>query len=324
MANEATSTTAPEQGQSDVENNNDEARSSGSHSGGTDEAISSAAAEVEREALGQGAKAPKKSEAPPAQTQAPTKHKVTIDGVTSEVTTEALIKGYQLEATSRKRLQEGATYKRSHDLLQNTVQQIKTNPESVFELVNSLGGNADQLAIARVKQLLALEAMSPVERRAHDAEQKLKQFEAQDAKTKEQQKQQETQQQKQARAQQTEGQIVQFFQQQNERPSPDVVELMLQHLIQSYQRPEGPISMADAYTRAKSGYAQRQTNWKKTLTVDDLTPELIEAARKKDLANLGTGFTQKRKPDDQAAQVRNPKARPSTDEWFKQLDDRFN
>lgn len=116
------------------------------------------------------------------------KYKVKVDGQELEVDQDELLKGYQTNKSATKRSQEAAALRKETDALRAEIEQdkkqlagffsnIKGNPDQIFDMLQQLGHDPDEIAMRRAYKKVEYERMNPEQREAHDAKKKLQEYE---------------------------------------------------------------------------------------------------------------------------------------------------
>jgi hypothetical protein len=126
-------------------------------------------------------KAPASAAADVAAPSAPAKHKVKIDGAEQEVTLDELVKGYQLEGTSRKRMSEAAKLQSEAKSLES---KLKAGGEAALRAAGWTEAQLEELSVqvlsakhAQALEAERLKAMDPKERENHELKKKLQEHE---------------------------------------------------------------------------------------------------------------------------------------------------
>jgi hypothetical protein len=218
--------------------------------------------------------------------------KVKIDGIESEVTEEELVKNYQLEQASRKRLEE------SSKQLKTLTEALKVGRENPAELLAWLGIDMKQFLTSQVKHQLEEAKLSPEQKELRDLRKLKQEQETRSQLEKEKLAQERQQQEFSGVAQKLENEILDALAEKKASKAliSDVARIMLSGLDSGK-----PITAQEAVKLAlkdTSSRLQAVLDESDEEFFDNLSPQAQEKLRKKLLSKVTTtSKTSKPQPD---------------------------
>jgi hypothetical protein len=266
---------------------------------------------------------------PKAEEKPVNKYKVKVDNEELEVDEEELKRGYAHNKAAAKRMEQAAEMRKQYERevqiakgFEQWIDNVKTNPEALFSLAEQLGLDVDDIAMKRAAERLKYEYMDEDQRRAYDNERELQRYKQMEQRQAELQRQQ-AQQQVLANARESvENEFVEFFTEQQIRPTPTVLARIAELKLGAASAGK-QISVAQAYQRVVKEQQQARLDLLANLSEDDiksLPKEQLQKLRQADMRQ----FNQGRRPTAQAsAPARKPQAM-STDDFFAMKDKQFS
>jgi len=211
-------------------------------------------------------------------TQEPQMIELEIDGVKQTFKPQQLlnvIKQYEDLTT------KASEWKSSQEQIENLFAALKENPESIWDLAESLGHDPRELTKSKFKQYLEYEQMTPEQKRVFELEQKLSSYEKEKMKVEEEQKAQEQEALVERYYQSIEKEFKDFYSESGVTPSKelavDLVKYQREQLELTGMRP----SVKESYKvlQARNDVLRRQVL--SQLSEDELPEELIKKVRQK-------------------------------------------
>ena len=224
------------------------------------------------------------------------KHKVKIEGREQEIAYDELVKGYQLEKTAQKRLQEAAEYRKQvqSDLdkmsrYERLMEEMTTNPELLWQVAEQLGHNPKALAARLVEREYELAKMTPEQRKLRHYEEMEMQQKAAQEKAQRAQEEAEAKQYHDYACQQYAqtidaevGEILSTGQQISRREFERALEHIQRHLHVNGK----PMPFKQAFSYARREIEDERRDLLQTLDPDQIPKEVRERLRKAELARL--------------------------------------
>lgn len=149
-------------------------------------------------------------EAPPP----PEKHLVEIDGEKLELTTEELIRGYQIRKASDKTFREAADLRKQNEAFLNKAR----DPQGVLEMLQAFGHDPKQLSEQYLGDLLMFETMTDEQKEIHMLKAEKAQREREIARAMDQQKRETAEREGKARANQMQQSIIETMEKNPDLP----------------------------------------------------------------------------------------------------------
>jgi len=256
------------------------------------------------------------------------KHKTKVDGQDLEVDYDELVRGYGHSKAANARMQEAAKLRKEAEArekeLGDYIRSWKEQPDRAFSLLEQLGVDIDSIAMDRVMKKTQYELMTEAERKAFDNEEKLRRFEAKEAKEAEAKKALELEELREKASTELESQIIKFLESDPKRDAdPALVARAVDFMI--YALEEGQqIDISEAFAKAQAGFEKERQqifdrHLKAVLQSGQVPKELADMVRKADLANL-------RKEPPKRASAEESKAKKEAagiDDFFNDLGKRY-
>lgn len=251
------------------------------------------------------------------------KYRIKVDGQELEVDIEELKRGYQLKQASHKKFQEAAEKEKQAGQIMQALESGDLN-----FIVSKLGPQkARALMEDYLIEQIQYENLPEAERRAIDAERRLKQFEQE-----RQQEQQRLQQQEQERVMaqahaELDREVGEALKELGRKPTPRLVIRIVDEMIARMDAKDQRITAKDAVKYAQKGILTDLSEYLPQLSDEELfqtiPKEVWERMRKHDVNRVTQASTQRR-PKSSGNQPKNTKPkRIGMDDYFKQLDAKF-
>lgn len=298
-------------------------------SGSMEGSLEGAAAEVENVELGQDESLDQgQAEAKKEQAKALAKFKVKVDGQEMEVDENELKRSYAHAKAAAKRMEEAAEMRKSYQRqiqiaegFEKWIDNVKSNPEAVFGLLEQLGVDPDELAMRRAAEKLKYEYMDEDQRRAYDNERELRRYKEIEQRQAQQQRQQAEQAYLAKARESVESEFVDFFTEQGVKPTPTMLARIAELKLGAAAAGRS-LSMADAFKRVQAEQQKARLDLIANLSDDDikaLPKESLQKLRQADMRQYNAG----KRPTAQAStpQVKKPM---STDDFFAMKDKQFS
>lgn len=292
------------------------------------------AEEVEQEVLGTDGEKPKPkpSKAPATPEDDLTdlkgrKFKVKLDGQEREVDLDTLIKGYQLEQVSHKRLQEAAKERQLAQQAKALFEEMRQNPARLWDVAKQLGHNPYDLAANIMLEAIEEQNLTPEQKEARTAKQ-----EAAEAKKRLEEyerhfKQQQQQALAQAAAQEIDAEIGQYLSSTQDKVAPRQVARAVEYMLAALNHTGQRMPFAQAMERVSQDYAAEREELLSRLAdedLDKLPAQFLEKLRARDVARVTQPHRYARRPGGTQPQQPRRAAKPlTTDDFFAQLDKRY-
>ena len=291
--------------------------------------LEGAASEVESTELGQDESLDQgQAEAKKEQAKALAKFKVKVDGQEVEVDENELKRSYAHAKAAAKRMEEAAEMRKSYQRqiqiaegFEKWIDNVKTNPESLFALAEQLGLDVDDIAMRRAAERLKYEYMDEDQRRAYDNERQLQRYKDMEQRQLEAQRQQAEQAYLAKARESVESEFVDFFTEQGVKPTPTMLARIAELKLGAAAAGRS-LSMADAFKRVQAEQQKARLDLIANLSDDDikaLPKESLQKLRQTDMRQYNAG----KRPTVQAStpQVKKPM---STDDFFALKDKQFS
>lgn len=291
--------------------------------------LEGAASEVESTELGQDESLDQgQAEAKKEQAKALAKFKVKVDGQEVEVDENELKRSYAHAKAAAKRMEEAAEMRKSYQRqiqiaegFEKWIDNVKTNPESLFALAEQLGLDVDDIAMRRAAERLKYEYMDDDQRRAYDNDRELRRYKDMEQRQLEAQRQQAEQAYLAKARESVESEFVDFFTEQGVKPTPTMLARIAELKLGAAAAGKS-LSMADAFKRVQAEHQKARLDLIANLSDDDikaLPKESLQKLRQTDMRQYNAG----KRPTVQAStpQVKKPM---STDDFFAMKDKQFS
>lgn len=291
--------------------------------------LEGAASEVESTELGQEESLDQgQAEAKKEQAKALAKFKVKVDGQELEVDENELKRSYAHAKAAAKRMEEAAEMRKSYQRqiqiaegFEKWIDNVKTNPESLFALAEQLGLDVDDIAMRRAAERLKYEYMDDDQRRAYDNDRELRRYKDMEQRQLEAQRQQAEQAYLAKARESVESEFVDFFTEQGVKPTPTMLARIAELKLGAAAAGKS-LSMADAFKRVQAEHQKARLDLIANLSDDDikaLPKESLQKLRQTDMRQYNAG----KRPTVQAStpQVKKPM---STDDFFAMKDKQFS
>jgi hypothetical protein len=226
-------------------------------------------------------------------------HEITIDGKKTKVTLAELKRGYGHMKVATQRLQEAATIRKQNEQFSGIFEQIRTNPENFWELGTALGLDTKTMAAKIVLDEMRRESMSPEQRELEELRNQKNQWESERQREQRERQEREAAESEVANLQQTGESYATFFESKGISPTLEFQERMLTYLVSSFDSPQGPMTMEQAFERAqKWEQKQKSSRWQNLTDAEiaQLPPEIRSRFRKADVAGMRRPGTTQRAP----------------------------
>ena len=290
--------------------------------------LEGAASEAENESYGVEEEVKEFGEKQKQEQKPLNKYKVKVDGEELEVDENELKRSYAHAKAAAKRMEEAAELRKSYQRqiqiaegFEKWIDNVKNNPEAVFQLLEQLGVDPDEAAMRRAAERLKYEYMDEDQRRAYDNERELRRYKEMEQRQAELQRQQAEQAYLAKAREAVEDEFVQFFTEAGVKPTPELLERVA--LLKYNAALEGKrITMADAYNRAKASLDKARLQMIANLTEEDfkkLPPDARKKLRQTDMREFNAG----RRPTTQASTPQTKKPM-STDDFLAMKDKQFS
>lgn len=250
-----------------------------------------------------------------------TKHRVKVEGAETEIPYEELLSGYQQSKASTKRFQEAAKAAQEAD------QILRSLKEDPWAAMQQLGLNPDELSERRVAERLEWELMPEDQRKFVEMQRKVNQYETKEKTWKQQQEAQEQQALQSQALQEIDTEIGEVLKSSGVKPSPKVVARVAEVMLAALERGER-IPASKAYERSsidlRDEVISHLTSLPIAKAVEMLPKEFVNAMRQHFVSKVTDDkpFSAKR-PSTPPSQGGGKKVVKSTDELFKQLEEKF-
>lgn len=263
-----------------------------------------------------------------AEQKALAKFKVKVDGQELEVDENELKRSYAHAKAAAKRMEEAAELRKSYQRqiqiaegFEKWIDNVKNNPEAVFQLLEQLGVDPDEAAMKRAAERLKYEYMDENQRRAYDNERELRRYKEMEQKQAELQRQQAEQAYLAKARESVESEFVDFFTEQGVKPTPTMLARIAELKLGAAAAGRS-LSMADAFKRVQAEQQKARLDLLANLSDDDikaLPKESLQKLRQTDMRQFNAG----RRPTAQASAPQTKKPM-STDEFFAMKDKQFS
>jgi hypothetical protein len=226
-------------------------------------------------------------------------HEITIDGKKTKVSLAELKRGYGHMKVATQRLQEAATIRKQNEQFSGIFDSIRTNPENFWELGTALGLDTKTMAAKIVLDEMRRESMSPEQRELEELRNQKNQWESERQREQRERQEREAAESEVANLQQTGESYASFFESKGVQPTLEFQERMLTYLVSSFDGPNGPLTMEQAFERAqKWEQKQKSSRWQNLTDAEiaQLPPEIRSRFRKADVAGMRRPGTTQRAP----------------------------
>lgn len=216
-------------------------------------------------------------------------HEVTIDGKKTKVSLAELKRGYGHMKVATQRLQEAARVREQNQRFSGIFESIRNNPAHFWELGSALGIDVDSVAATRVLEAMRRESLTPEQRELEDLRKWKQDGDSEREQSEAERKRQEAAQAEVANLERVGNDYATYFESKGVTPTLDFQERMLSYLVASYSRPEGPMSMDEAFTRAQRWEERQKASRWENLSDEDLKrlpPNVRQKFRQADVASM--------------------------------------
>lgn len=250
-------------------------------------------------------------------------HEVTIDGKKSKVTLAELKRGYGHNKVATQRLQEAAQIREQNKKFSGIFESIRSTPENFWQLGDALGLDTRKMAAEIVLQEMRRESLTPEQRELEDLREFKKTQETERQKAERERAEREASESEVANLERTADSYASFFESKNMSPNLDFQERFLTLLVASYDRPEGPMKMEEAYARTQKWEQRQKASKWDNLTEDEIAsmPANVRSTlRKSDVAAMRRSGPQGRPaPQKSVAAPVPPQGTVSTSDAFDSI-----
>lgn len=292
--------------------------------------LEGAASEVEGTELGHDESLDQdQAEAKKEQAKALAKFKVKVDGQELEVDENELKRSYAHAKAAAKRMEEAAEMRKAYQRqiqiaegFEKWIDNVKNNPEALFNLAEQLGLDVDDIAMRRAAERLKYEYMDEDQRRAYDNERQLQRYKEMEQRQLEAQRQQAEQQYLAKARESVESEFVDFFTEQGVKPTPTMLARIAELKLGAAAAGRS-LSMADAFKRVQAEHQKARLELIANLSDDDikaLPKESLQKLRQTDMRQYNAG----KRPTAQSASTPQVKKPMSTDDFFAMKDKQFS
>lgn len=297
-------------------------------SGSMEGSLEGAASEAEQDSQGIESELQEGQKKQTPEQKAIAKFKVKVDGQEMEVDENELKRSYAHAKAAAKRMEEASEMRKSYQRqiqiaegFEKWINNVISNPEAVFGLLEQLGVDPDDVAMRRAAEKLKYEYMDDNQRRAYDNERELSRYKQLEQRQAEAQRQQ-AEQAYIAKARETvESEFVDFFTEAGVKPTPTMLARIAELKLGAAAAGRS-LSMADAYKRVSAEQQKARLDLIANLSDDDiksLPKESLQKLRQTDMRQFNAG----KRPTTQASAPQN-KQPMSTDDFFAMKEKQFS
>lgn len=249
-------------------------------------------------------------------------HEVTINGKKEKVTLAELKRGYGHNKVATQKLQEAARIREQNQRFSGIFENIRNNPAHFWELGSALGIDVDSIAATRVLEAMRRESLTPEQRELEDLRKWKQEGDSEREQSEAERQRQEAAQQEVANLERVGNDYATYFESKGVTPTLEFQERMLSYLVASYSRPEGPMSMADAFARAQRWDERQKSSRWENLSDEDLKrlpPHVRQKFRQADVASMKRPGAAQRAPAQPTPPLAVPDKPMTTSEAFDQM-----
>lgn len=242
-----------------------------------------------------------------------------IDGVKKSFKPQQLLNVIkQYEDLSKK----SSEWQASQTQIENLFASLKQNPESLWDLAESLGHDPRELTKSKFKQYLDYEKLTPEQKKVYELERKLSSYEKEQKKLAEEKKAQEQESLIDTYYQNLEKEFTDFYKESGVTPNKELAQDLVRHQREQLELTGKRPSVKESYKALEKKNAALRNKLLKSLKEDEIPEELVKVVRQK-LAKEAKKFpfTKSKSSLSQAAKPsgskKNLKKPLSIDDFFK-------